>query len=128
MCKNEDVVKRAALASVRRLGGNVDDQTSVLGQYELQFGLFRGKTFKWLVENGLGYAAWLVDNLRCETSATAAPLSKNKHAFRLYLNSFPEGRSAVGLKKEEKEKKASTSSQSKIFAGYIFRLKYCSAL
>ncbi len=101
---------------------------SVLGQYEVQFGIFRGKTFKWLIENGLGYAAWLVDNMRSET-ITTTPLSRNKHSFKHYLNSFPEGRSVIDLKKEERVKKAaSTSSQSKIFAGYIVRLKYYSAL
>jgi hypothetical protein len=95
---------------------------SVLGQYELQFGLFRGKTFKWLVENGLGYGGWIVDDMRSE-SATTAPLSKNKHAFKRYINSFPEGQSVVNLKKEERLKKAaSTSSQSKIFANYIYLL------
>ena len=49
-CKDETVIKCAAFASVQRLGGSVDDKTSVLGQYEVQFGIFREKTFKWLVE------------------------------------------------------------------------------
>ena len=61
-CKDEVEVKRAAVESVRVMGGNTNDEVSVLGQYEVQLGVFKGKTFKWLVEHGLGYAAWLVDN------------------------------------------------------------------
>ena len=112
--KDEDEVKRAAVASVKRMRGNVEDELSVLGQYQVQFGMFKGKTFKWLAENCLGYAAWLVDNMRAETTTTA-PLSRNKHSFKRYLNSFPEGQSVVALKAQGRVKKASSaSSQSKI--------------
>ena len=96
------------------MGGNTSDEVSVLGQYEVQFGIFKGQTFKWLAENGLGYAGWLVDSMGSET-ATTAPLSKNKHAFKAYLSSFPEGQDVVALKASERKKKAtSSSSQSKL--------------
>ena len=114
-CMSEDDVKKKAVASVKAKGGDVSKDLHVLGEYELQFGLFKGKTFKWLAENGLGYAAWLVDSMGSET-ATTAPLSKNKHAFKKYLNSFPEGKSVVALKARERMKKTSTSSsQSKFY-------------
>ena len=103
-CRSLSDIRKWALAEVKSLGGDVNDQTVVLGQYQVQFGLFKGKTFKWLVENGLGYAAWLVDNMRGE-KATDAPLSKNKQAFKEYLTSFPEGKEAVGKKATEREKK-----------------------
>ena len=93
---------------------------SVLGQYEVQFGIFKVKTFKWLVENGLGYAAWLVDSMWSET-ATTAPLSRNKHSFKRYLTSFPEGQSVVALKANERMKKSTSSlTQSKFLAFNIF--------
>ena len=113
--KDEDEVKRTAVASVKRMGeGDIENELSVLGQYQVQFGMFKGKTFKWLAENCLGYAAWLVDNIRAETTTTA-PLSRNKHSIKRYLISFPEGQSVVALKAHERVKKASsTSSQSKI--------------
>jgi hypothetical protein len=69
------------MAEVRRKGGDINDQLSVLGQYEVQFGLFKGKSFQWLVENGLGYAVWLVDNLRAETTTTA-PLYVLMYVFK----------------------------------------------
>ena len=114
------------MAEVRRKGGDVGDKLSVLGQNEVQFGIFKGKTFQWLVENGLGYAAWLVDNMRAETTTTA-PLSKNKHAFGNYLNSFPEGQCVVELKAKERMKKSkSVQSQSKIIINICFILMYTS--
>jgi hypothetical protein len=69
------------MAEVRRKGGDINDQLSVLGQYEVQFGLFKGKSFQWLVENELGYAVWLVDNLRAETTTTA-PLYVLMYVFK----------------------------------------------
>ena len=112
--KDEGEVKRTAVAAVKKMGGNIQDEISVLGQYEVQFGMFKGKTFKWLTENCLGYSAWLVDNMRAETTTTA-PLSRNKHCFKCYLTNFQEGQSVVALKAQERVKKASeTTSQSKI--------------
>ena len=96
------------MAEVRRKGGDVGDKLSVLGQNEVQFGIFKGKTFQ-----------WLVDNMRAETTTTA-PLSKNKHAFKNYLNSFPEGQCVVELKAKERMKKSkSVQSQSKMEALFI---------
>ena len=90
--------------------------SSKIGQYQVHFSIFKGKTFKWLVENGLGYAAWLVDSIRNET-ATTAPLSRNKHSFKRYLTSFPEEQSVVALKAKERMKKSTSSlSQSKFLA------------
>ena len=104
------------MESVRAKGVNTNDEMSVLGQYQVQFGIFKGKTFKWLVENGLGYAACLVDSIRSET-ATTARLSRNKHSFKRYLTSFPEGQSVVALKAKERVKKSTSSlSQSKFLA------------
>ena len=80
------------MEAVRRRGGDVSDETEVLSDYVLQFGAFRGQTFRWILENGLGYAAWLVDNMRNET-VTGAPLSQNKASFKAY---------AMALRKADK--------------------------
>ena len=53
-------VRKQAIEAVRRRGGDVSDETEVLSEYALQFGAFHGQTFHWILENGLGYAAWLV--------------------------------------------------------------------
>jgi hypothetical protein len=99
-CQDALTVKNAE-AEVKRKGGSPKNELSVLGEYVLQFCLFKGKSFKWLLENGLGYAGWLVDSMRAET-ATTAPLSVNKHAFKKYLTSFPDGQAVVQLKKSER--------------------------
>lgn len=101
--KQPDAVERTARSEVLQLGGDLSDRTALLGQFEVQFGRFKGKTFKWLLENGLGYSAWFVTSMAGET-ATSASLSVNKHAFKEYLESFPEGKEAIAVKKTEKTK------------------------
>ena len=51
--KKPDDVEGRAKAEVERLGGNPTDRTDLLGQFEIQFGQFKGQTFRWLVQNGL---------------------------------------------------------------------------
>lgn len=102
-------MRENAIASVKRLGGNPNDETHVLGEYIVYFGQYRGKTFKWLVENALGYAAWLVDDMRKEQPANPAPLSKNKQAFKRYLTRFTEGRQAIDIKAGDREKRESAN-------------------
>ena len=82
----------------------------VLGEYIVQFGVFRRQTFRWMLENALGYVGWLVYSMRGETTTTAA-ISQNKGAFKKYVESFPEGREVVALKKKESEEKQKKISQ-----------------
>ena len=83
--KPDSVVLNQAKKSLCQLGGNPEIIVDVWGQYELQFGRFQGMTFKCMVDNALGYAAFLVDDLRKEIPTTA-PISKNK--FRLKVMPF----------------------------------------
>lgn len=94
--KQPDAVERTVRSEVRRLGGDLSDCTALLGQFVVQFGLVKGKTFKWLLENRLGYSAWFF-SIAGET-ATSAPLSVNKHAF------IPKGKETTAVKKVEKTK------------------------
>ena len=110
--KKPGEVEAKAKSEVTQLGGNPSNRTDLLGQFELQFGRSRGKTFKWLLENGLGYATWIVNSMSSET-ATSSPLSVNKDSFVEYFKSFPEGREALALKKEKaNEQTASSTSTS----------------
>ena len=111
--KKPDVVEAGAKTEVMRLGGNITDRTDLLGQFEIQFGQFKGQTFRWLVQNGLGYSAWMVNSMSHET-ATSAPLSVNKHLFKEYLTLFPEGKEALALKAAEKAEKANPSTQTEV--------------
>ena len=74
-----------AKKSLYQLGGNPEVSVDVWDQYELQFDRFQGITFKCMVVNALGYAAFIVDDLRKEVPTTA-PISKNK--FRLKVMPF----------------------------------------
>ena len=71
-----------ALVEVRRLGGDVDKKGLVLGQHKVQFGKYRGQTFKWMVENCLGYASYIVEGVSRETLVDT-PLSHNKFKFKV---------------------------------------------
>ena len=75
-------VRKRAVQGVQRRGGDIHDTTEVLSEYEMQFGAFRGQTFKWVIENALGYAGYLVDDMRNETT-TSTPLSQNKASRRI---------------------------------------------
>ena len=92
--KKPDVVEARTKSEVMRLGRNPANRTDLLGQFEIQFGQFKGQTFQWLVQNGLRYSAWMVNSMSRET-ATSAPLSVNKHLFKEYLTLFP-GHSVLG--------------------------------
>ena len=96
--KKPGEVESKAKSEVRQLGGNPSTHTDLLGRFELQFGRFRGKTLKWLLENGLGYSAWIVKSMSNKTG-TSSPLSANKHSFAEYFKSNPKGREALALKK-----------------------------
>ena len=111
--KKTDDVEARAKAEVMRLGGNPSDRTDLLGQFEIQFGQFKGQTFRWLLQNGLGYSAWMVNSMSSET-ATSAPLSVNKHLFKEYLKLFPEGKEALALKAAEKAAKSNPSTQTEV--------------
>ena len=123
-------MKSDAVAEVKRLGGDANDETAILSQYIIQFGTFKGQPFKWLLENGFGHSGWLVDNMRGKT-ATTAPLSHNKHALRKYLISFPEGKEVVALKARERLANSSKSQSINKGKGKIFawmesvNVRYC---
>ena len=55
---------------MRELGGYPADRLQVLGQHELQFEVFARRTFLWLVENALGYTAYIA-----HTAASETPMS-----------------------------------------------------
>ena len=83
-CKPPETVHKEAVQTLLRLHWDVENRDMVLGQYQLQFGAFRGKTFKWMLENGLGYSAYSVGSAKKETR-TMAPLSANMLAFKVNI-------------------------------------------
>lgn len=49
-----------AKACVLSEGGNPCDDRLVRSRFKMQFGKYKGQTFKWLLENDVGYAAFIV--------------------------------------------------------------------
>ena len=83
---------------------DVQNELDVQGEYFLQFGKYRGQSFRWMLGNALGYVGWFVDNIRDE-KVTKSPISQNKTTFKLYAESFQEVCDVVALKKKQREEK-----------------------
>ncbi len=71
----EDLVRQNALTVIRQRGGDASDRTEVLGDYILQFGKYKGKSFRWLLENDVGYTMYLIKNLQKE-EASGIPMAE----------------------------------------------------
>ncbi|XP_070403353.1 uncharacterized protein [Nothobranchius furzeri] len=105
-------VMESAEKSVLRVGGDKSNPIHVLSQCELQFGIFRGQTFKWVAENALGYAGYLVASMSREDfeKKDSRNHSENKKAFRKYIEHFPEGRFAIRVKSASLTESSGTAS------------------
>lgn len=66
--QSQDTVKANALTTVMQRGGDRSDRQEVMGEYVLQFGKYRGKTFCWLLENDVGYVMYLFSKVEQEES------------------------------------------------------------
>lgn len=56
--QSQDTVRADALTVVVQRGGDETDRLEVMGEYVLQFGKYKGKTFRWLLENDVGYTMY----------------------------------------------------------------------
>nr|XP_055036625.1 uncharacterized protein LOC129424075 [Misgurnus anguillicaudatus] len=65
----EDLVRQHALTVVRQRGGDPTEKREVLGEYILQFGKYKGKSFRWLLENDMGYTIYLMKTLQQDEAA-----------------------------------------------------------
>ena len=61
--RQHDLVKVDALTVVVQRGGDVSDQQELMGAYVLQFGKYKGKSFRWLLENDVGYIIYLINKV-----------------------------------------------------------------
>lgn len=59
MTQRHDLLRTDALTVVFQRGGDVSDRLEVMGEYVLQFGRYKGKSFRWLLENDVGYTLYL---------------------------------------------------------------------
>lgn len=110
----QDVLKSARQAAAAQ-GLDPNNEACVLGCHTLQFGSFKGQTFRWLLENALGYGGYLVASMMKESEAGEVkdhPNNRaNKEAFRKYMEMFPEGRGAISVKYQRFGSTTTTSSR-----------------
>ncbi|XP_062340201.1 uncharacterized protein LOC134038681 [Osmerus eperlanus] len=85
-------VEAEARAHVVSQGGDPSTDLLVLSQHRLQFGKYWGQTFKWLLENNVGYTLPLVysHQKERERSSSQSALMANKDALTRYAHAFPE--------------------------------------
>lgn len=92
--QREEVVKANAHSEVLLRGGDVSDRQEVLGDYILQFGKYKGKSFRWLLENDVGYTLYLTGKVEQEENAGQFnPVGHRKDSllsFLEYSRSFKE--------------------------------------
>ena len=105
--KPADIVAKEAARSVLEHGGDTNNVSHVLAMSTLQFGVYRGQTFKWVAENDAGWVASIViDIQKNQERETDVPLSKNKFALMHFFLSFPEGEEALSVKRSLDSKKS----------------------
>ena len=73
-------VEKKAKATLKRDKQDTSKRSNVLGRYELQFGKYQGCTFKWVLENALGWAGFIGASTKKEKPSTSN-ISVNKFAF-----------------------------------------------
>lgn len=92
--RREELVRIDARSVVLQRGGDVSDRQEVFGEYILQFGKYRGKSFRWLLENDVGYTLYLSSKVEAEEQAgqfnPEGPSKDSLISFLEYARSFKE--------------------------------------
>ncbi|XP_078811392.1 uncharacterized protein LOC144995532 [Oryzias latipes] len=92
--QREEKVKENALSKVFIRGGDTSDRQEVLGEYVLQFGKYKGKSFRWLLENDIGYTIYLINKVEEEERAglfnAEGPKKESLFSFLDYTRHFHE--------------------------------------
>ncbi|KAK2841794.1 hypothetical protein Q5P01_011994 [Channa striata] len=117
---HEELVRENAHTVVRPRGGDASDKTEALVEYILQFGKYKGKSFRWLLENDVRYVIYLVKNQQKEGAAgvfMAEGHSKDSlQSFVSYALSFKEIRSLLTY--ESQKPVAAAASEDEQLVGF----------
>ncbi|XP_042346323.1 uncharacterized protein LOC121945998 [Plectropomus leopardus] len=102
--KNPEEVEAEAKASVVSEGGDPRIERLVLSRFKIQFGQYKGQTFKWLLENDLSWVAFLVASHQKERedSMSREPLMVHKDSLIQYAIAYPEVLKEVRFQNEYK--------------------------
>ncbi|KAI4888925.1 hypothetical protein NFI96_005935 [Prochilodus magdalenae] len=96
--KEPAVLHAEAKRRVAAGGGDSHDNQLVASESAIQFGQYRGKSFKWLLENDLGYAVMVLSGhqkARESGDLSDTALMTNKDAFLRYARFYPEVAKAI---------------------------------
>ncbi|KAJ8364716.1 hypothetical protein SKAU_G00135470 [Synaphobranchus kaupii] len=90
--RKPEEVEAAARAHVIATGGDPGNAELVLSHSTIEFGKYQGQTFRWLLENDVGYAIHLVHHhhRERESSSSEGPLMANKDALTRYSCAQPD--------------------------------------
>jgi len=77
--------------------GEVVSEMNILRYTEIQFGLYRGQNFHWILENAVGWAVGFLKSYRREGVHNDSPLGVNKYKFDNFCSRIPEIERAVAF-------------------------------
>lgn len=101
--KDPQAVLGEAKVKVIDAGGDPFDDLLVASQSAIQFGQYRGKTFRWLLENDLGYSLVILSGHQREREAgrlDRGAFMENKDAFLRYACSFSDVTDAIRVRRQ----------------------------
>nr|XP_046197816.1 uncharacterized protein LOC124030589 [Oncorhynchus gorbuscha] len=111
--KKWEEVEAEARARVVSEGGDPGAEMVVLSRCAVQFGKYRGQTFKWMMENDVGYMVHLVTvhqkERERERSVSQHPLMANKDALTRYSCAYPAFAEMVRFNRAHEEAKVLSS-------------------
>jgi len=101
--KYPEAVLGEAKVRVIQGGGNPFDDLLVASQSAIQFGQYRGKPFKWMLENDLGYSLMVLSGHQRERKdgrLDRGALMANKDAFLQYACTFERVTEAIKVRRK----------------------------
>lgn len=101
--KYPEAVLGEAKVRVIQGGGNAFDDLLVASQSAIQFGQYRGKPFKWMLENDLGYSLMILSGHQRERETgrlDRGALMANKDAFLQYACTFEMVAEAIKVRRQ----------------------------
>ncbi|XP_016432021.1 uncharacterized protein LOC107758734 [Sinocyclocheilus rhinocerous] len=113
-------VKEEAIAHVAAAGGDTSNRQLVLSESALQFGQYRGKTFKWLLSNDVGYAAMVLAVHQREREGgdtTQSAVMGNKDALLRYAGLFPDMVAAIS-ERRVREGTGTPAQEDQVLVGF----------
>ncbi|XP_062278755.1 apoptosis-associated speck-like protein containing a CARD [Scomber scombrus] len=105
--KEPKELEAEAKAQISSEGGDLNNKRLVLSRYKIQFGKYKGQTFKWLLENDVGYTAYIAASHQEDRKHTARQdsMMANKDSFTCYANAYPEIQKEVRFHRADKKAK-----------------------